>query len=291
MPILAWILTTKGMAKLKCNHCGHLNPVKSEFMTFCDNCGKKLSNTFQEWKKFNAGKSFTYYKIELDKEEDVAIHPREINAPPKSQTALTIGLAIGFLFLAAGYYLGITGMQQFKKIMLQRPEISNMADAPNWRLMEDKAGNFKIRFPGTAIKDIQTQESEGETVYIVSYGLEADPDESGNHFYGLTFLKYPGSIINHSAMGKADLDEFFTTVINGSAGQVAGKVKSISERDFNEFPGRIALVSLQNREIEIIYWDVLIDNMLYMLQTIYPSGNAGNESIETFFNSFQLVGQ
>lgn len=277
------------MAKLKCNHCGHLNLVKSEFMTFCDSCGKKLNNNFQEWKKFNAGKSFSDYKIEINTPEEIVPKVKKNKLPGKNNIVLIIGIVVGCLLLGEAYYLGYTGLQQFNQVIEKRSEIVSQGEAINWRLMEDKTGNFQIRFPGNAQKDIQPQEMQGETIYIVSYILEADPKELGNHLYGITFLKYPANLINHSAMSASDLDEFFTTVISSSAGSVGGEVQSISEKVFKDFPGRIAQVSIQDGATQLIYWDILIDNTLYMLQAISPAEKIGNEAIDTFFNSFELL--
>lgn len=50
------------MHYLKCNHCGHLNELKSEYMTFCTNCNKKLENNYSEWKIRNSDQSFDEYK-------------------------------------------------------------------------------------------------------------------------------------------------------------------------------------------------------------------------------------
>jgi len=50
------------MYYLKCNHCGHANELKTEFLTFCNQCGKKLSANFQEWSKEHPGASFDDYK-------------------------------------------------------------------------------------------------------------------------------------------------------------------------------------------------------------------------------------
>jgi hypothetical protein len=47
---------------LVCNKCGHPNEVKTEFLTFCGKCNKKLDNSFTEWKKKNVDKTFEEYK-------------------------------------------------------------------------------------------------------------------------------------------------------------------------------------------------------------------------------------
>ncbi len=277
------------MSKLKCNHCGHLNPVKSEFMTFCDHCGKKLSNNFQEWKKFNAGKSFNQYKLEIGSEEESSIQPDKNKPKGKISFALIIGLILAAFLLVEGYYLGYTGKKEFNRVIEQRAEMLNINDSPNWRLMEDKTGNFKIRFPGTAQKDVQTQDTEGETLYIVSYTLEADPRELGNHLYGITFVKYPEDAVHHALMLPGELDDFFKTVISSTSQTIGGEIKSIAEKTFKEYPGRKAYVSLQNGTIEMELWSILVQSRLYLLQVISPVETAGNKSIEIFFNSFEIL--
>ncbi|MBL0340286.1 MAG: hypothetical protein IPP71_04785 [Bacteroidetes bacterium] len=50
---------------IKCTNCNHLNSFKTEFVTFCDQCGKKLKNNFQEWIKNNPGKTIKDFKKEI----------------------------------------------------------------------------------------------------------------------------------------------------------------------------------------------------------------------------------
>ncbi|MCB2218840.1 MAG: hypothetical protein KQI35_00490 [Bacteroidetes bacterium] len=49
---------------LKCEHCGHLNEVKTEYLVFCQQCNKKLGNNYTNWKMTNFGKSFEDFKKE-----------------------------------------------------------------------------------------------------------------------------------------------------------------------------------------------------------------------------------
>jgi hypothetical protein len=50
---------------LKCDHCGHLNEVKTEYLVFCQQCNKKLDNNYANWKMTSFGKSFEDYKKEV----------------------------------------------------------------------------------------------------------------------------------------------------------------------------------------------------------------------------------
>ena len=47
---------------LKCNNCGHFNEVKTQYLTFCSKCNKKLENNFTYWSMHNPDKSFEDYK-------------------------------------------------------------------------------------------------------------------------------------------------------------------------------------------------------------------------------------
>ncbi|MBC9934637.1 hypothetical protein [Chitinophaga qingshengii] len=50
------------MKYLLCGSCSHANPLKSEYLTFCDACGKKLPNSFADWRKLHPMGSFPEYQ-------------------------------------------------------------------------------------------------------------------------------------------------------------------------------------------------------------------------------------
>lgn len=49
------------MKYLHCDNCGHPNPLKSEYLTFCDACGKKLPQSFAGWQKQHPMATFPEY--------------------------------------------------------------------------------------------------------------------------------------------------------------------------------------------------------------------------------------
>jgi hypothetical protein len=53
------------MYYLKCENCGYLNPLKSEYATFCDHCGKKLGSSYSSWKLEYPRKDFEQFKQEV----------------------------------------------------------------------------------------------------------------------------------------------------------------------------------------------------------------------------------
>lgn len=53
------------MHYIKCNHCGRLVEIKSQYMVFCPACKRKMDNSFAAWSKRNPSRSFEEYLGEL----------------------------------------------------------------------------------------------------------------------------------------------------------------------------------------------------------------------------------
>lgn len=91
---------------LKCNSCGSLNEVKSEFLIFCQKCNKKLDVNFRDWQIRNPDKTFDDFKsLICVSENEVNNNPVVKKNRPKSfkywiafAITLTISTIIGQLF-------------------------------------------------------------------------------------------------------------------------------------------------------------------------------------------------
>lgn len=70
---------------LKCNNCGKLNEIKSEYVVLCTSCGQKLENNFTQWKHRNPGSTFEDYKNNVCLTESQL--PQE---PPRSNSRRTL---------------------------------------------------------------------------------------------------------------------------------------------------------------------------------------------------------
>lgn len=101
---------------LKCNNCGHLNEVKSEYMVFCSKCKKKLGNNFSDWHRMHPEKSFEDFKhLVCISHEEIPVS----NQPVKSKKPKGILYAIGSaliiaIFYAAGHFGGVKFAGLFK---------------------------------------------------------------------------------------------------------------------------------------------------------------------------------
>lgn len=89
------------MHYIKCNNCGHLNEVKSEYLIFCSNCDKKIENNFRDWEKRNPGKSFEDFKqLMCVSELDLQQTSTNKNSRPKG-LKYWIGFAVAFAIVYA----------------------------------------------------------------------------------------------------------------------------------------------------------------------------------------------
>lgn len=94
------------MHYLKCNNCGHLNEVKSEYQIFCTHCDKKLENNFTDWLKRNPESTFEdFRKLICISEND--IQKVEPTKPKPRKLKYWIGFAVAFaIFYAIGQFGG-----------------------------------------------------------------------------------------------------------------------------------------------------------------------------------------
>lgn len=88
------------MLYLKCISCGHMNQVKSEYLTFCTACDKKLENNYQDWSRRNSDQSFHDFKqnVCFTEEEVKKLELADKKKRPKGLKywiGLTIMIAIG----------------------------------------------------------------------------------------------------------------------------------------------------------------------------------------------------
>jgi hypothetical protein len=100
---------------LKCNNCGHLNEVKSEYLIFCSKCDKKLENNFTAWKKKNPNKTFDEFKQLVCLTQE-AIQNSPVTPKPKSgKFKYWIAFAVTFaIFYVIGQFGGESIARYFK---------------------------------------------------------------------------------------------------------------------------------------------------------------------------------
>ena len=113
------------MHYLKCNHCGEMNPLKSEMMTFCSSCGQKLNNSFSIWSKENPLKTFDDFKKEVCVSQNYTSPTTYHTTSKPTNWKLIIGLFIGLIVLylignsLAKVVVGNSGLKTSESVLNQ----------------------------------------------------------------------------------------------------------------------------------------------------------------------------
>ena len=91
------------MYYLKCNHCGHLNEVNSEYMVFCTNCKKKIENNYSNWKKKNQDKTLDEFKkLICISDEDIQTATSKSKNPKKTLVYWITFISVSVIFTFVG---------------------------------------------------------------------------------------------------------------------------------------------------------------------------------------------
>ena len=89
---------------IRCENCGHLNPLKTEFVTFCEQCSRRLHQNFPEWIKTNPGKSLQDFRNEICVQKN-GVTSNAFSQKKINKKIVLIPLIFIFILIAgAGYF-------------------------------------------------------------------------------------------------------------------------------------------------------------------------------------------
>lgn len=99
---------------LKCQSCGGLNNLKTEYMVFCTHCNAKLKNNYSDWKRFNPEASFDDFKKEHCVTEE-SLKQNAVEKPEKKPvtTKSILGIVLGIVLFAVFSHLGKMAYKHF----------------------------------------------------------------------------------------------------------------------------------------------------------------------------------
>lgn len=112
------------MLNLRCTHCGSLNPITSEYQTFCQTCNKKLVNNFADWHRNHPDRTFDDFKAMFG-EEDVqpASQKRSSRFTTRDKSGkrkILWGVLVVFILFIGLIIYGGTKVSGFIESFLQR---------------------------------------------------------------------------------------------------------------------------------------------------------------------------
>lgn len=158
---------------------------------------------------------------------------------------------------------------------------------PKWKLF--KGDGFTIEFPGVPSDNSQkTNSAVGElNIKIHMYEGNAEDESEENLVYGAISTEYPIGFMKDA--DKEAIDEVYKGAIEGAVKNVKGKLISNIEYTHNGHPGREIKIDFQEGLAVITMRCLLIENKMYMLQSIAITEKDNNKSSAKFFNSFKLI--
>ncbi len=158
----------------------------------------------------------------------------------------------------------------------------------DWIVYNSKVGNYKILMPAIPTEEsMRLTSAVGElTMYFAS--IESDGTDD-NMLYQCAFSEYPIEKIN-STMSKEGLDNFFNGAADASAKKMNGKVTTITESKYKEYPGRYVVIALNldGEDYVALQKLILVKNRFFMLQTFTKPSKTENNNAKKFFESFNL---
>lgn len=159
------------MYYLKCGHCAAYSSLKSEYITFCDHCGKKLPVSYADWKVRHPLEDFdAFRKAEgISAAEYQSIMKKQYRRAfdMRKTAALITGLVVLLTFSALGAYYGPALVK-----MLREPAVSPaLLEAANWRTFRGNVIRLQTPF---SLSPVNARETAGMRIKTFKGGSRAD---------------------------------------------------------------------------------------------------------------------
>lgn len=160
--------------------------------------------------------------------------------------------------------------------------------AKTWYVLNLKAYGCKLEFPGEPTQKKQKINSAVGKLKLDMYIYEpAAQAKDENLVYLFNYTEYPSSQV--SSGDTEALDAFFDNALKGAVNTVNGKLLSEKDISIGKYPGREAKIDYKEGVAIITVRLYLVENKMYMLETIAETKKDPNASITKFMNSFTLV--
>ena len=158
----------------------------------------------------------------------------------------------------------------------------------DWIVFLSHDGKFKVSFPHEpeVLKHVVDKGIIPVKSRLVKYDVGKFKDD--NQCYQLIYSDYPDSLISSDFKTKIT-DTFLKNMIYTTRDELKGRVISIENTNFNNYPGRHIHLIYNSGKNAINMKMFLIKSRLYILKVECTPGNDNNQSIDKFFDSFELI--
>ncbi|WP_420980612.1 hypothetical protein [Chitinophaga sp. 30R24] len=192
------------MKHLPCDSCGHANPLKSEYLTFCNACGKKLSQTFEAWRRSNPEASFITYSeqvgvtVKTSRSNTFPIWLKQQFQPAhRSRTILFFVFFIGLL-AAAGTIFGKKAIYSF-----MYPKVPAGILYRSWQTVTIGRQALEITTPVKLW--VHDQPLDGDEAKVIEYAKSYSNEDGGGIRIAVNMFSYMSHVANNleEAMAQA----------------------------------------------------------------------------------------
>ncbi|HSZ72288.1 MAG TPA: hypothetical protein VK750_06390 [Cytophagaceae bacterium] len=163
----------------------------------------------------------------------------------------------------------------------------SFVQADKWVLVHSKKYNYKIEFPKKPKEQTQSLDSELGKLQLNMFVYDASEVKGEDNLYYLcNCTEYPGTAV--SSANKEALEGFYRGGIDGAVKNVKGKLLTEKTITIDGYEGREATIDYQEGLAVITMRMLLVENRMYLVQTITETSKLPNESVSKFMESFQL---
>ena len=155
-----------------------------------------------------------------------------------------------------------------------------------WKYYESEEGLFKVLVPGPFTKHLDSITTEVGKLAYHTFLLQRDPKSADNVLYMVSYCDYPPYTAHSDSMEL--LAPFFDQTVEAATESVEGELLYSNPDFLGTFPGRFWRIDYLNGEAIIKTKAFLVENRYYSLQVITLKDKNRNDSVDRFFESFQL---
>lgn len=166
--------------------------------------------------------------------------------------------------------------------------LMSFVKSDGWHLFKSEQYGYKIKFPKEPTEKTQLVNSEiGELKMNILIYDTSKVGKDDNLIYMVNYTEYPDTLI--SSEKTEILDDFFRNSIDGAVKNVRGELLSEKIIQIGKYPGRDIKIDFRDGMAFIRMKIYLVNNKMYLLQTITQNKRDFNKSITKFMDSFELL--
>jgi hypothetical protein len=160
--------------------------------------------------------------------------------------------------------------------------------AQSWYTLTLKNYGCKIDFPAEPTQKKQKVSSAVGKLKLDMYIYQpSEQSKDANIVYLFNYTEYPSAQV--SSDDTEALDTFFDNAVGGAVSTANGKLLSEKEISIGTYPGREVKIDYPEGAAIITVRMYLVENKMYMLETITDKKKDSNASITKFMDSFALI--